>query len=171
MSYTLDVGCGSGQNQQFERIKHRGTVNADILRPIKPIPNFVLCDVQHLPFKDKGFNKSLFIDVIEHVDNPPQALKELKRVTTNNIIVGTPNALYFKKVLRSFVKGDYEPYCEHITVWGFPELTNLCRHVGLTVEVMRGSEYRKKENFVYKLLRHLFPDKMRMRQIIANLKV
>jgi len=171
VSLVLDVGCGSGQNQQYKHIKHRGHINADILKCIKPIPNFVLCDVQHLPFKTKGFTKSLLIDVLEHVDNPPQALKELKRVTDNTIIVGTPNALYFKKVLRSFIKGDYLPYPEHINTWGFPELANLCNYVGLKIESMNGSEYRQKESLVYRFIRKLFPVKMRMRQIVAKLSV
>ena len=111
---TLDVGCGSGQNQKFEGIKYRGNVNADILKPIKPIPNFVMCDAQHLPFKEQTFTKTVFFDVLEHVASPLLTLKELKRVTNKILVIGTPNALYFKKILRSFVKKDYSVYPEHI---------------------------------------------------------
>ena len=171
MSYTLDVGCGSGQNQQFMHIKHRGNINTDILKPIKPIPDFVQCDAQHLPFKDKTFTRSLFIDVLEHVDNPAQSLKELKRVTENEVVVGTPNAMYFKKVLRSYVKGDYLPYLEHITTWGTPELENLCKHAGFKNVQIKGSDYRVKEKPVYRFLRMFFPQKMRKRQLIASLTV
>ena len=171
MSYTLDVGCGSGQNQQFMHIKHRGNINTDILKPIKPIPDFVQCDAQHLPFKDKAFTRSLLIDVLEHVDSPSQSLKELKRVTQKEVVVGTPNAMYFKKTLRSYIKGDYLPYPEHITTWGIPELTNLCRHAGFKNIKIDGSEYRVKERNVYRFIRMFFPQKMRKRQLVASLTV
>lgn len=166
----LDVGCGSGFFQDSKEIKNRGFINIDILKPKNKIRNFVLCDCHNLPFKDNIFEKVLFIDVIEHIENPTKTLKELKRVSNNKIIIGTPNSIYFKKILRCYIKGNYKVYFDHVSTYGLPELRNLCSRVKLNIVFEKVSNYRVKEKNIFKILSLFFPYTMKKRQILIECK-
>ena len=99
----LDVGCGKYP---------RGDVNCDIntyenpqihdsshFVDVKKIPNFVQCDAQYLPFRDKAFEETNCSHVIEHVVNPYRLLKELIRVTNGEITIRCPYRFVpFKKL-------------------------------------------------------------------------
>jgi ubiquinone/menaquinone biosynthesis C-methylase UbiE len=90
----LDVGCG---------YLPRGDVNVDLyVKPsihrsialnTKQIPNFVLADSQHLPFKNACFDKVLSSHVIEHVDKPMLMLQEMVRVSNRYVLVRCPHRL------------------------------------------------------------------------------
>ena len=78
----LDDGCGT---------RPRGAVNLDlsIKKTIhrrgrtlntKNIPNFILGDALHLPFRDKSFDKAISSHTIEHTSNPFLFIREMKRV-------------------------------------------------------------------------------------------
>lgn len=98
----LDVGCG---------FSPKGDVNTDLfitdknghrmqesnLKEIK-ISNFVLCDAQYLPFKSNTFNTVISYHVIEHVNNPQLMLKELIRVSNDEIKIKCPHRLSDKFV-------------------------------------------------------------------------
>lgn len=89
----LDVGCG---------VFPHGTVNCDLyvrdaghrgeyatINP-KTIRNFVLCDGQHLPFKNACFNLVYSSHVIEHTIFPEVFLMELVRVSKSRISLKCP---------------------------------------------------------------------------------
>lgn len=88
----LDVGCG---------YLPRGDVNVDLcVKPsihrnialnVKRIPNFVLADSQHLPFKNACFDKVPSSHVIEHVDKPMLMLQEMVRVSKRYVLVRCPH--------------------------------------------------------------------------------
>jgi len=91
----LDVGCG---------IHPKGDINCDLyIEPIsrdskfedrinpKEIPNFVLCDAHFLPFVTNTFSQVVCFDVIEHVENPFFLLKELTRVSSNEVLIKCPH--------------------------------------------------------------------------------
>jgi len=93
----LDVGCG--------RDPH-GDINMDIYRPWEhnphtrkpPLPkinNFILADAHHLPFKPSIFSKIICYEVMEHLENPFKALKEMVRVLKSNgeIEITTPHRM------------------------------------------------------------------------------
>ena len=162
----LDVGCGG--SERFKSHSVRGDVNVDIHKPTCKMPNFILCDAEHLPFKSEVFNKILMMDVIEHLDAVGNSLKEAHRVLTSNgiLIVGTPNALYLPKVLRGMFKGDYVASEDHIQTWGKFELANLFRRVGFNVKI----EYRtylQSYQFYHKLMRFVPFASVKHRQLFA----
>lgn len=90
----LDVGCGNSP---------RGDVNCDLYVEdsynhrncffnslnVKAIPNFVHCDVLHLPFKSEVFSRVYCCQVIEHNNNPVGVLRELQRVCNGRLTVET----------------------------------------------------------------------------------
>jgi len=82
----LDVGCG---------FRPRGNVNIDISkawnprmyesdknreRKIHEIPNFLLASACNLPFRNHVFDRVVSYSVLEHIQKPFQALKEIVRV-------------------------------------------------------------------------------------------
>jgi len=163
MFSTLDVGCGYMLRQTF-----RGQINLDINKPEKPVPDFVRGDCHHLPFRSGCFESVYFYHVVEHIESPFQALKEICRVLaypfcvwkTHELVIGklhlaTPNSLHLYKTLRTVVKGSYVPYDgreagamnAHIQTWGVPELRNLLRVSGFC-----GFEFRFVNHGARKLL-------------------
>lgn len=98
MSGILDVGCG---------IRPRGTVNVDFfargnnvqigdqvkgefMDPHR-IPNFVLADACHLPFRDEVFSAVFSNHTIEHVPKPAQMFEEMCRVAKRSVIIRCPH--------------------------------------------------------------------------------
>lgn len=85
----LDVGCGDGRVassilQQRPDITMHGV---DILvRPHTAIP-VTAFDGHHLPFPTKSFRSTLLIDVLHHTENPLHLLREVARVTQQQIII------------------------------------------------------------------------------------
>lgn len=89
----LDVGCG---------LCPKGDVNVDLYPdararldglsiPVKKINNFIKADACYLPFRDKTFTKTYSIEVLEHIENIRQALKEIIRVTEGEVILELPH--------------------------------------------------------------------------------
>lgn len=72
----LDVGCGT---------KPTGDVNIDYA--YRTAQNFIRCDAHNLPFKSKVFKNSRCLTVLEHLNKPHDALKELFRVTNGVITI------------------------------------------------------------------------------------
>ena len=79
--WDLNICCGKTNG---------GGINADIKKH-KNLPNFILIkNIYKLPFKNKQFNYVLCSHTIEHVDDPIQFYKELKRVGKNVVLVIPP---------------------------------------------------------------------------------
>lgn len=166
----LDVGCGAGHYQEVSTF--RGQVNLDILKPCKIIPNFVLADCHNLPFKEKSFHKVYFMDVIEHVESPLKCLQEIKRVTNGAVLLGTPNSLFFTKILRTILRGSYVPYPEHIVTFGIPELSNLLERAGFSDFEIEATTYQDtRRSMLFRLFRSLVPPALRGRQLLARIHV
>lgn len=82
----LDVGCGSHP---------RGDVNVDVLGTLSNVSNFVCADSQHLPFRNKMFERAVSFHAIEHVDNPMLMIEEMKRVVNGGVFIVTPFAFSY----------------------------------------------------------------------------
>ena len=81
----LDAGCGSGRN--MVELARRGTVTGIELSPMsvaaaraRGVGDVVEGTVEDLPFDDDSFDFAVCLDVIEHLDDDGQTLRELRRV-------------------------------------------------------------------------------------------
>lgn len=93
----LDVGC--------EHVL-RGNVNVDLTKPtFIHSKTFIKADGQHLPFRDRIFEKTTSHHLIEHVENPYRLLDELIRVTKNKVIVKCPHR--YSLIAKSFEHKHY----------------------------------------------------------------
>ena len=62
-------------------------VNVEISRENRPD---IVASVTFLPIKTKSFDNVLMFEVLEHLENPVQSLKELRRVSKKGIYVSIP---------------------------------------------------------------------------------
>lgn len=136
----LDIGCGGGT--KFKP-SPRGDINCDIDTPLRKVPNFVRCDAHFLPFKQDIFERVFLYDVVEHLENPLKALREIYEVLIKGGILelGTPNAIYILKVARAVKRGFYSPHENHIATYGSPELKSLLEKAGFEQVNIRYTTY------------------------------
>jgi SAM-dependent methyltransferase len=74
----LDLGCGPGFNRSF--INGRGYQWIGL--EVSPAAKSTLCgDGHHLPFRDEAFDLTIAIAVLEHLQSPLEAVREVWRVT------------------------------------------------------------------------------------------
>lgn len=91
-SEILDVGCGNIPKTTPWGHTKRGTIGIDIKRGKADI----VADAQALPLKDNSFEKVVSFFLIEHVLNVEKAIREMIRVSRNEVIIATDNALFYR---------------------------------------------------------------------------
>jgi len=79
----LNVGCGSD---------FWGDIRLDVTfsHPFIKIVANILGDAQCLPFRDKVFQETRCFHVLEHIEDPLKAFRELRRVTYGSIQIRVP---------------------------------------------------------------------------------
>ncbi len=111
-SSILDAGCAEGFVSQRLLKEWPNTlvagadVDIDALvrgRNLHPTTLFASGDVTLLPFRDKSFDLVICTEVLEHLQNPAEALSELQRVTRHYCLLSVPHEPFFR--LSNFVRG------------------------------------------------------------------
>jgi SAM-dependent methyltransferase len=94
----LDIGCGinpTGDVNTDLNIGHIliGGDLSEIVINIDPrkTPNFVRCDARYLPFQNATFEKVCSHHVLEHVHNCGKMLKEMIRVSKEEVEISCPH--------------------------------------------------------------------------------
>lgn len=91
----LDVGCGLGNFSKVTDGKYIGIdMNPSFIKFAKKhystkSKKFMVADATKLEFKNKSFDKSMFISMLHHFPNndADKALKEIQRVTKDYLVV------------------------------------------------------------------------------------
>lgn len=108
----LDAGCGEGftmdklsksiVGKKIEGVEY--SKDAIILGK-KLFPNLTSRQgsVYELPYKDNSFDLVICTEVLEHLDEPTRALKEILRVSKKYLIISVPNEPLF--MLSNFLRG------------------------------------------------------------------
>ncbi len=108
----LDVGCGEGfimheltKNGIGAKIEGIEFSKEAISLGKKLFPNLKIRQgsIYNIPFNNKTFDLVVCTEVLEHLDNPQKALKEILRVAKRSIIVSVPNEPFF--MFSNFLRG------------------------------------------------------------------
>lgn len=89
----VDLGCGGLPNPRANvavDFIDDDLERADKLKIDRP---FVWASIDRLPFKEKAFDYSILSHVLEHLENPKEALDEIQRIAKAGYIE-TPNSFY-----------------------------------------------------------------------------
>jgi SAM-dependent methyltransferase len=107
----LDIGCGAGYGS-FELARTAAAVTAIDVSPdalehaakhfSAPNIEFREASATQLPLPDASFDLIIAFEVIEHLDNWPDLLKEARRLLApgGQFVVSTPNKLYYEESRR-----------------------------------------------------------------------
>jgi len=79
----------------------------------------LLLNVEVMPFPDSFFSLVTCIEVLEHVDNPEAALREIARITAEWAIISVPNRYLWRlgNLLRGKYLGNAGNTPGHINEW------------------------------------------------------
>ncbi|OGQ78041.1 MAG: hypothetical protein A3F90_15015 [Deltaproteobacteria bacterium RIFCSPLOWO2_12_FULL_60_19] len=147
----LDLSCGKGGTARLLRQKGYAVVATDYRVPpalgdgISRVAGVNLND--SLPFKNETFDAVNLIEVIEHIENQPQLIREIARVlkADGEVVISTPNVLNIVSRLRflftGFVRGRVRPVhytrgpgeAPNIYLISFYELYYLLFHSGFEI--------------------------------------
>jgi len=100
----LDVGCGDGLIDKLILSQRPGITitGCDVLiRNFTHIPVLEL-NGNELPFENKSFDLTMFVDILHHTASPSSLLDEAKRVSRRGIIIKDHimNRIFAEKLLR-----------------------------------------------------------------------
>ena len=124
----LDVGAGEG----FTLQKLKDNKIGDKLEGIEYMDEAIALgkqyhpgitikkgDIYKLPYKDNSFDVVICSEVMEHLEDPEKALKELKRVTKKYLFLSVPNEPFFtiQRILRGKNVLKLGDHPEHIQHW------------------------------------------------------
>lgn len=92
----LDVGCGSGAYvHKLRDQKNIQGVDYQEFDSWKEAPElFKVSLANKLPFEDNSFDTVSCFEVLEHLEDPTGALRELKRVASKNVILSVPDCTW-----------------------------------------------------------------------------
>lgn len=126
----MDVGCGEGFTlnklkknnigKKYLGIDYSKTA-IEIGKRLYPELDLKTGDIYKLEFKDNSFDLVICSEVLEHLENPLKALKELIRVSGKYILLSVPNEPLFQ--LFNFTQwGKDIGHINHWTSFGFKKL-------------------------------------------------
>ena len=141
----LDAGCGEGHALEHLRglplTRYVGVdANPDCVaycREQFPGHTFATESVTHLPFGDAEFDVVLCMEVLEHLEGPSVALRELARVARVGVVLSVPWEPVFQA--GNLARGKYLPtfgnHPEHIQHWGRRSFARWLAATGILDEV------------------------------------
>ena len=119
----LEIGCGNGYYLSLlnrmgkNKLTGVDTDKVALNNGRRYINNtkvkLINAPAENLPFKDKEFDKTICIEVLEYLSNPEKTLKELVRVSKNEVIISCANFNWYR--INSFLSKEMrEQYKEQI---------------------------------------------------------
>jgi len=141
----IDVGCGEGfglRNLKENNIgKQYLGIDASskalkLGKKINPGFSYLKGDIYRLPVKQNAAELVMCCEVLEHLERPEEALRELKRISKKYVLLSVPYEPWFR--LMNFLRGKYPKtlgnHPEHINWWGVRSFNKM---VGKTLKVKK----------------------------------
>jgi len=150
----LDAGCGSGLLKNYlNKDRINSYIGLDVDGKID-----IHGSVYDLPFKNESFDTVTTLEVLEHLEHPIDALKEVVRVSKRRVIISVPNPWNINQIISLITRNHNIMEPNHVNLFGDNEIERLCERVGIKIV--------KKERFyiLTPILRKLIPIKSRFGQ-------
>ncbi len=152
----LDIGCGTGNhllifnrlgldvtgidasphmiNRAKERLGQRSTLKTGL--------------AEDLPFEDNQFDLAVFINTLEFLDNPLQALREAGRVANRKVFIGVMNILSWNglvKRIQGYLGNSLFSGTKFFSLWELKSLLQMAYgQVPITWDCIQGRPNHKK---------------------------
>jgi len=105
----LDVGCGKGfvvsflkrhlEKSTAEQIDFWGfdisSENIQVARKVLGEEKAFVADIYEIDLPERSFDLVLALEILEHLEKPRKALKQLQKITKRNILLSVPLEPYF----------------------------------------------------------------------------
>lgn len=119
----MDINLGCGQDPTGYGVDIDPTSKADLI-----------ADIHSLPLEDNIADQITCYEVLEHLQSPRDAMKEIARILKPGgvLIVTVPNLLHVLSILRFIKSGRLTVAKEHIQGFRVSELLNLGIQAGLS---------------------------------------
>lgn len=138
----LDVGCGEGftldrlQKQKIGKT-YQGVDSSkdaiDLGHKLYPELKLKIGDIYKLPYAENSFDLVICTEVLEHLENPRRALRELIRVSSKYILLSVPNEPFFtlQRIARFQNILHLGAHPEHIQHWSAPAFLKFVKVRGV----------------------------------------
>jgi len=134
----LEIGCGEGFVLDYLAKREPDInllgidINKDAIKMASMISasmiKYICANGQNIPFQDNSFDLVILSEVLEHVEEPEQTLKDAIRVSKSYLLITIPLEPYFQTVaniLNSLKLAD-DP--DHINFWTKSEFQRWLKH-------------------------------------------
>jgi ubiquinone/menaquinone biosynthesis C-methylase UbiE len=126
----LDIGCATGE--YIRRLNECGfecvgvEANPEYVEAAKNKGLEVYnMDARHLAFPDKSFDTALLFEVLEHIDDPAEVLKEARRVSRKNLLITVPDCTGFDKLSQIGLTFEHMLEKDHVNFFAKEDLEAL----------------------------------------------
>jgi ubiquinone/menaquinone biosynthesis C-methylase UbiE len=132
----LDIGCGEGVvARQIRSLWPQAEIHSmdiqlkllHIAREMTPTLNCFSGSAYSLPFQEASLDLTLCTEVLEHLEKPRRALKEISRVTEGHCLLSVPNEPLWRiaNILRGHYLADGGNSPGHLNNWSSRSFRNL----------------------------------------------
>lgn len=95
--------------------------------------------IYNIPFKAEAFDIVLCLEVLEHLDEPEKALRDLRRVTRRYCLFSVPNEPLFR--VANFLRGKSISRLgndiDHVNHWNKKNFTKLLQETGFVINKIK----------------------------------
>lgn len=105
----LDLGCGD--SVYFDETVDYVGVDVDAESPdvVRSLPEqFVLGDATRAPVKADSFRTVVLAEILEHLEHPPAAIAEARRIATERILITVPDEARWQPAAKPGQHEDHE---------------------------------------------------------------
>jgi SAM-dependent methyltransferase len=139
----LDIGCATGD--YCIALTERGfkctgaDINPQYVEKARDKNvNAFLSKKDHLDFPDNSFDTALLFEVLEHVDNPQNLLKEAKRVAKKNVLITVPNCSQLSQLSKFNLTYEHILEDDHVNFFTKNDLKDLLSGVFNKYNIIEG---------------------------------
>lgn len=149
----LDVGCGEGFTlKKLHELKIGDKLSGidysedaiGLGKKAYPYLDLKRADIYKLPFKDNSFDLIICTEVLEHLEKPQEALKEIERIGSKYFVLSVPNEPLF--MAANFLRG------KNLSRWG-----NDIEHINHWSSLSFRKFIRNNSSLIIRDVRHPFP--------------